>query len=56
MIATTRAAAFAIVLAAAAAAAEPAPLEFHRVHVPAGVLGDVPLDAERRVPMPLAEF
>lgn len=47
----------ALAMAAVAAAAEPpVPLEFHRVHVPAGRLGDVPLDATRRVPLPLADF
>lgn len=49
----------ALVLAWAAGAFgdPPAPaLEFHRVHVPAGRLGEVPLGAERYVPMPVAEF
>jgi len=32
------------------------PLEFHRVHVPAGRLADVQLDDERYVPMSIAEF
>jgi hypothetical protein len=31
-------------------------LDFHRVHVPAGRIGEVPLEAGRHVPMPLAEF
>lgn len=32
------------------------PLEFHRVHVPAGRLADVQLDDERYVPMSITEF
>lgn len=43
-------------LAMTATAAEPRTLEFHRVHVPAGRLEDVPLGGERFVPMPLADF
>jgi hypothetical protein len=43
--------------ACGAAADDAAPtLEFHRVHVPAGRLGDVPLGGDRYVPMPLADF
>lgn len=40
---------------AADPAAEPA-IQFHRVHVPAGRLGDVRLGDERYVPMSIAEF
>lgn len=51
----------AVALAAAAGAtgpggAPPPALEFHRVHVPAGRLGDVPLGGDRHVPLPLADF
>jgi hypothetical protein len=35
---------------------EPARLEFHRVHVPEGRIGEVPLGAERYVPMSVEEF
>lgn len=56
MIGRTRLAAVTAAVAVTALAAEPPPLEFHRVHVPAGRLGDVPLGPERRVPLPLAEF
>lgn len=46
--------------AGVAGAAEPAgprpAVEFVRVHVPSGRLQDVPLAAERHVPMPTAEF
>ncbi|MFM9059781.1 MAG: hypothetical protein ACKOSQ_11775 [Planctomycetaceae bacterium] len=41
---------------AAASAAEPDALDFHRVHGPAGRIGEVPLGGERLVPMPLADF
>ena len=49
----------AVMAVASGRAAEPpaAPtLEFHRVHVPAGRLGDVRLGDERYVPMSIAEF
>lgn len=38
------------------AAAEPPPLEFIRVHAPAGRSEDVPLDADRYVPMSAPDF
>jgi hypothetical protein len=49
-------AALAAALAVHAADQPPAEVEFVRVHVPAGRLSDVPLAAERHVPMPTAEF
>jgi hypothetical protein len=33
-----------------------AAIEFHRVHVPAGKIAEVPLGGVRHVPMPVAEF
>lgn len=55
-----RLAVLAVLTAAAAtraAAAEPAAAgEFHRVHVPAGRIADVPLGGARHVPMPVTEF
>ncbi|MFM9025159.1 MAG: hypothetical protein ACKON7_07440, partial [Planctomycetaceae bacterium] len=42
--------------AATGAAGGPPALECHRVHVPAGRLGEVPLGDDRYVPVPLADF
>lgn len=39
-----------------AAAADPLPLPFHRVHVPAGRIDEVPLGPDRLVPLPLGDF
>lgn len=39
-----------------AIAADAVPLPFHRVHVPAGRIDEVPLGAGRLVPLPLPEF
>ena len=40
----------------AVSAADAVPLPFHRVHVPAGRIDDVPLGPDRLVPLPLEEF
>lgn len=40
----------------AAAGNEAAAVEFIRVHVPAGRIGDLPLEGDRWVPMPVADF
>jgi len=55
--ARTSVAVLAVAVAASSwAVAPPVPLEFHRVHVPADRLGEVPLGDARYVPMPLLDF